>query len=501
MYQRFRTIAEKYPDRIAITGEHHSATYRQLSEEAATLASLIPEGAVVLIALPGGPHFTAIQLACLGAGAVAVPIPDKSTPREIRNYLALIRPDWVVTDAIDNSRAFTDSPVTLLCLREEEGGGAISEHHRVLIWAQVMDSRTIPDFPDPHGAGLPPETAMIQFTSGSTGRPKGILLSRDNLRACLENSHAFLAGFSGRDIFCPMPQFHAFGNAVVLEHLLNGSPVHLTNRFVPGDDLRRMTDYACTGLFCAPNYIRLLMQLNVLTPENLPALDAVCMGTAAADQGLIRNLREQLPDADIWLRYGLAETVGTLTRLKIPAGKTLSHPGQVGRPVPGTEIAPGLLRPDEGPPGEIRVRSGVVGLGQLSEPGHWTPLANEAGFFATGDLGYMDEAGQLHLRGRISTFIKRNGFRVNPFEIEALLRDIPGIHEAVVVGIPDPLSGERIVACAEPASEVPDTPALMKICREHLSAYKIPQRFMAVEKLPRNPAGKPDRPAIRSLAG
>ncbi len=107
--------------------------------------------------------------------------------------------------------------------------------------------------------------------------------------------------------------------------------------------------------------------------------------------------------------------------------------------------------------------------------------------------------GHVHLRGRRSTFLKVHGYRIDPIEMEAVLRKHDGIAEAVVLGLPGPGSGQRVVACVEynPGVVVSDE-ALSQLCRDRLSAYKCPVRIVSFDSLLRTPAGKPDRPGIRA---
>jgi acyl-CoA synthetase (AMP-forming)/AMP-acid ligase II len=514
MYKRFLSVARRNPGRIAITNERCQATYSQLLEQAEALRPLLRKrlGAggserqtVVLMALPGGPQFTVVQLACFAEEAVAVPIPDRSTEHEVHGHLDLVQPDLVVVESLESSRQIIralDASATLLSLQEGETAAGEMNPHRVLTWGALMSLPESADLPRHREANSLPEVALIQFTSGSTGRPKGILLSPGNVSANLDNNQAYISETAGQDVFCPMPQYHAFGWTVVLENLLAGSPIHVTNGFSPGEEILRMQRHRCTSIMAAPNYLKLMVKLHLMQPEALPALRSVCMGTAAVDQKLVQDLQECYTGLVVHLRYGLTETMGPITRLRISAGESLSHPGLVGAPVPGVELAGGLTAPGEGDPGEVRVRSSVVAVGQLVQRDCWQPLLDADGFFPTGDLGHLDSEGRLHLRGRISTFIKRNGFRINPFEIEDLLRNLPGVQEVVAVGIPEPVAGEQIVVCVEAAGgpESIDPRDLTKICREHLSAYKLPQRFLVMDRLPRNAAGKPDRAEIRSHA-
>jgi len=137
-------------------------------------------------------------------------------------------------------------------------------------------------------------------------------------------------------------------------------------------------------------------------------------------------------------------------------------------------------------------------VGQLLEQGHWEPLVGDEGYLSTGDLGILDQQGRIHLRGRLSSFIKSDGYRVNPFEVERVLHQVDGVHEAVAIGVPDAMSGERIVACLElrPGGKAPQPAELTAFCGEKLSKHKVPRKFEIVAALPRTRSGKPDRKKI-----
>ena len=507
MLNRLRSAAHGREDTLAIGSEAGTATFGQLLATADAITRFLAPHTLVLLAMPGGPTYTAIEYGGFAAGAVVAPIPDKSTARETRAFLAVVRPDVVfvsslaaqhgVLDALGGPGELDDldEPVTIVVA---EGPTGRHGAHRVVALAEVLaGSAGRPRAAADHQ--VPAQARMIQFTSGSTSTPKGIVLSAANLLANLDQNAAHLTTFCGRAVFCPVPQFHAMGGAVVFEHLAFGSPVLVANRFVPGDDLANLQKHHCVGILASPNYFKLTLKLGMLDPKRLPDLAMFTIGTAAIDPGLISDLRSRFPDARIHCRYGLSEALGAMTRLDLEPGRQLDDPGMVGPLVPGLEFAPGMMPPGEGEPAEIKVRGGTVAIGRLAARGHYEPLSDADGYLATGDLGHLDAKGRLHLRGRISTFLKSNGHRINPFEIEALLREVAGVHDAVVVGTPDPLAGQRIVACIEatPGHLAPTHEELLTACLGQLAAYKIPTRFVIVDQLPRTPAGKPDRTRIQ----
>lgn len=501
MFKFFEDAALKRLNQIAISNEISVLTYGDLLQKAEAFRQLFTNTEhpmKVLIALPSGPEFTAVQLGTFGAAAKAIPIPFKTTENEAKSYLQLISPDLIVVQSLKASAniiTVLKDPITILTIED-------SDHHtlphRILKWHEVTAKPDVIEKIQTRYKNLPVETRMIQFTSGSTGLPKGILISNDNFLANLNANKEHLAHFTGKHVFCPIPQFHAMGNAVVWEHLCYGSPIHLANSFFYGEHLKKMRYYACSSILASPNYFKLLLKNGVLKPSNLPTLESVTVGTATVDQSLVEDFHKVFPDLTIHCRYGLSESVGAMARLTLGPSEELSSPGLVGPPVPGAELAPGLPSLKQEEPSEIKVKYDANAVGQLTINGQWASLLDINGYLHTGDLAYLDDSGFLHLRGRITTFLKCNGYRINPFEIETVLREIKGIQEAVVIGVPDPISEQRIVACLEPSPNetIPNQLKLLTICKDCLSPYKIPQQFITFEKIPRNQAGKPDRPAI-----
>lgn len=465
---------------LAIADEQQAVSFAELlTASRARAAELRRAGSpqLILLALPGGAALTIWQLAAIESGAVAAPIPATATEHELRQYLHELTPQLAI--AADPACA-----------------------QRILSIARGPCSVIGADEPVPQLAGsaprLPEDVRLLQFTSGSTARPKGILLTEANLCADLDAQQAHLAQFHGRNVFLPLPQFHAMGNAVVLEHLAAGSGVVCSNRFAPAEDRRRLLAHGCDHVATSPHWVRLWCAVERLTPARTP-FRGFTLGTASVDPPLVDELRALWPDAQVHVRYGLSEAVGALTRLDLGPGELLAQPGLVGPPVPGVELrAPATT---DQAPRELVVRCAMAARAQWHD-GAVHPLLDPDGWLATGDFGRLDAHGNLHLAGRASAFVKVQGHRVSPFEIEAVLRAVPGVQEAVVVGIPDRASGARLVAFVEraAAAEALDVERLRAHCESHLAAYKVPARFELVALLPRTPSGKPDRPRLQSIA-
>ncbi len=457
MIERLEIAAKQSKGKLAISNEQEALSFEDLLQTATEwrdrLASY-PKGTRLLISLPGGPVFLAVQLAAIDAGLIFAAIPHETPPEGQAKYFDLFQPDLALgQEGLREMRPKTRAP-------------------------------------------LPEEAAMLQFTSGSTGLPKGIVLGKKQLLANIDLNKAHIRQSAPGPVFCPIPQFHAMGNAVVLEYLLEGIPVHTSNRFVPAFELGRITEFECTAVLASPNWFQLLLRLGALSAERQPSLRAMTLGTASVDPDLVENLRKAFPHANIHLRYGLSESVGALTRLDLGPGQRLEARGLVGSSVQGVEIA---SLPDlQAEPSELRAKSPCACLGQLVSKDRFESLQNKEGWLSTGDLGSMDEQGRIHLRGRSSSFLKSAGHRIEPGEIETVLRSFPSVLEAVVIGIPDPLLGQKIAAGLEVEGTL--NPKDLRLhCRKFLPLYKIPQLIKEITPFPRTAAGKPDLAGVRAL--
>jgi acyl-CoA synthetase (AMP-forming)/AMP-acid ligase II len=467
VWGRLRAAAAGRETAVAVGREGLEWTFGELIQRAEAVAGKLSNSGRPLrvgVALPGGPEFTAMQFGCLRAGALFVPLPELATQNEAQHYLSLAEVDVLVADpstafAALGSPGFVD--FDSLCADD----------------CEVVAGDCSVDF----GA----DTRLLQFTTGSTGRPSASLVTDSNLVANLQQSARYLPTTSA--VFCPLPQFHATGVALTLENLCHGAAVLFANQFDPAQDLQRME--TCSRLIASPNFVRMLLRLRVFSAAALPNLTEITLATAPVSKELVAQLRTVFPDVCIRLRYGLSEAVGALTVLTLESGEELRAEGDVGPLVDGVDA-----RIQDG---ELCVRGGSVAARSVSAAGVHSLVSSE-GFLSTGDDVVIVD-GHVHLRGRRSTFLKVHGYRIDPIEIEAVLREHEGIAEAVVLGVPDPESGQRVVACVEynPGVVVSDE-ALSQLCRDRLSAYKCPVRIVSFDSLLRTPAGKPDRSGIEA---
>ncbi len=485
MIGKFLEVAREHKYETAVSDEVSSLHYGELADRMQAYAEGIgrhPHPVVVSL-LPGGPELTALMLGSFATHAVFSPLPSRSSLWELRHYFELLQPDIVVHgEACDLHVLDT----------------ALPDHAVRILADHTAPSKISGSALSSGGRSLPRDTVFVQFTSGSTGMRKGILLSSRSFVRNLEQSRAQLAQFEGKPVFCALPQFQAMGAAVALEHLCNGSSVHMANRPKLAPALKRIVEYECEGLLGNPNWFHRLLELGMLRSDVFPGIQDFTLGTAAADPSLVRKLRRAFPEARIHIRYGTSEAVGALSLHTIGLGEELEAPGLVGKPLPGVELVEDLPLVGSKEPGEIRVRSGALGIGQLCGRYEWEALLDDDGSYATGDLGYQDEEGRIHVCGRKSLFLKRAGQRIDPGEIERLLREQKGVADAIVLGLPDQELGQEVVACVEVLKDSMTTTrdALLASCRMHLSEWKWPSRIELFDRLPRTGAGRPDRGKI-----
>ena len=213
----------------------------------------------------------------------------------------------------------------------------------------------------------------------------------------------------------------------MVEALAAGATVLVSNRFVPGEDVKRMKAADCAAIFASPSYFRMLLKFRLLKRGLLPQLKHIVLGSAAVSSDLVAALQNVWPNATISIRYGLSESVGTLARLDLPPGTALKESGMVGQPLPGVELSPDFYAASNaGGQGALAVRSGANGVGVVSLENSPTPKVQPLsrardGFLDTGDQARLTDQGLLCFVVGFHQFIKHRGHRIEPGEIVRVL--------------------------------------------------------------------------------
>jgi long-chain acyl-CoA synthetase len=443
-------------------GEWHSSV--QLYERARRIELGIQPGDRVVVVMENSPDVGVAYHAIWRAGGVVTPAVFLLTREELERLIRDASPSLVVTSELfaDTARAAAGEVRVVADLAELEGD------------ASPIVERDESDL------------AALVYTGGTTGRAKGVMLTHANLyeagRAGHEAGH--VDGID-RALTC-LPLAHSYGLLVLnvgLHHPGRQQSV-LMRWFDPEAWLRLAQEHRVQIAAVVPSMLYLLLA-QPLEEYDLSELRFIASGAAPLAVGAIEDFIRRVPGVRIREGYGLTETSALVSTNPPGAIKQ----GTVGPPVPGTEVR--IVE------GEVCVRSKLVMAGYWNAP-ELTAETIRDDWLYTGDIGRLDEDGYLSIVDRKKDLIIRGGFNVFPRDIEEALLEHPAVATACVVGRPDPLYGEEVVAFVTLAEPVEDE-ELVAFGRERLGGYKYPREIHVVDALPLTPIGKADRKALKEL--
>jgi acyl-CoA synthetase (AMP-forming)/AMP-acid ligase II len=352
------------------------------------------------------------------------------------------------------------------------------------------------------GAGAPPpgpdDTALVLHTSGSTGRPKRVPLLHRNLAASTRNIADTYALSPGDRSLCLMPLFHVHGlMASTMATLLTGGTVVVPPRFNALTFWRMVRDYGVTWYSAVPTMHQLILTRKRTGDEKLRFVRSC---SAALTPDLMRRMEDYF-STPVLEAYGMTEASHQMASNPLPPAARKA--GSVG---PGTGVRIGIrdqhgTELPRGQAGEVC----IDGPGVIREYEN-NPEATAKSFlgqwFRTGDQGFLDEDGYLHLTGRIKELIIRAGENIAPREIDEVLLAHPAVAEAVCFGVPHPTWGEEVEAAVVLRLKTPAAEAdLIAFCRGRLADFKCPKKIHIVASIPRTATGKIQRLNVAAAFG
>jgi len=376
---------------------------------------------------------------------------------------------------------------------------ALIDHPNWKEWVQSIDqsihvSSTTANFPTGPITEIdqvePNDPALIVYTSGTTGKPKGAILSQRNL---LAGAHSVRLAWrweeNDRLLLC-LPLFHMHGMGVGLHGtLLAGSSAILQDGFQAEEVMQAINTHQTSMFFGVPTmYHRLARHPQV---QEMSKMRLCVSGSAPLAPSLHRKLNQEA-GIEVLERYGMTETVMLVSNPYLGERRS----GTVGFPLPGVKM-------------KVEEQSGeILVSGPNVFEGYWNQLdANQEAFvdesterwFRTGDLGKLDEDGYLKIIGRKKELIISGGYNVYPREVDDVLINHPAIEQVAVAGLPSEEWGEEVTAWIVPTSQekTPSLEEIREFCRQYLAAYKLPQRLVIANTLPRNALGKVLRHELR----
>ncbi|TVT62618.1 AMP-binding protein [Amycolatopsis rhizosphaerae] len=506
----FVPALDRFASQPAVTSEGITLSYREVVEQANGLARFLHENGIspgmpVALMMGNGVEYVVADQAVLRCGGAKVPLNDMLGRREsqyiLRDSGAVVA--IATPSQLPNARAALADPEIPLRTLVIVGPAPTPSPPGTVSWEAAIG----------HGAATPPEVevapsdvGLIIYTGGTTGDPKGVVHTQQGL-AVNVLGHVVEIGFGDDErllLTSPLPHSAGFH---LQAGMLKGAHSFAEPGFSPGVVLERIERDRVTFLFAVPTMIyRLLDHVATVSRErdlDFSALRTILYGAAPiTPERLTQGLATFGP---VFMQlYGQSEAPNFITRLT-REDHDPTKPQRLtscGRPV---ALARVRIVDDEGNEcptgavGEVTARTPytMIGYHGLREK---TAQTVRDGWLHTGDLGWVDDEGYLYLVDRKNDMIITGGMNVYSSEVENVIAQVDGVGQVAVVGIPDPVWGEAVVAfiVASPNRTV-DPDVVTAHCREQLSRYKVPKQVRLIETLPLTSVGKLDKKALRAI--
>jgi acyl-CoA ligase (AMP-forming) (exosortase A-associated) len=511
LHHLLEASAAALPAKEAVIEGDRRVTYAAFHASVASAAGVLEENGLerrdrVGVYLDRGFHDAAAIFAASMAGGVFVPINPLLKPEQVRHILADCGVRFLLTTASrwGEIRALREKlPAVEQVLLTNDAATAEKWVH-----SRVFDRDTGPRRP---AGSIGEDLAAIMYTSGSTGRPKGVMLSHRNLLAGSRIVSRYLGLNENDRILSILPFSFDYGlNQLITAVEQSATTVILGFRF--GDEIVRVLKRErITGLAGVPTVWAILTRSAPSLPKTvLPHLRYLTNSGGAVPSSTVRRLRELLPQARLFLMYGLTEAFRSTY---LDPDEVDRRPTSVGQAIPECEVF--LVDPTTGKrcgpdePGHLVHRGPTVAMGYWNRPEEtdrsFRPNPTIAEFEGndivcySGDLMRMDNEGFLYFVARDDAMIKSTGYRISPTEVEEVLAQMASVSEVAVIGTPDATIGERVHAVVVPVDGLePDRDALLQHSADNLPAYMVPRVIEFVTELPRSPNGKVDYRSLRA---
>ncbi len=495
--------AHRFGDAPALVApQGWSVSYRQLDRLSGEVAAGLAErgvspGDLVALVLPSCPEYVLAYLGAARLGAVTTGVNPRFTAHEKAQVLDVAQPKLVVATpelAAELPGEMATATVELC----SEGGDALA--------AALRSSTPPPPIPEPD----PERLVAVVFTSGTTGTPRGAMfgereldaIGRIDLPRWDEPDPDVDSGLGGAPMLVATQLAHVGFMTKLPWYLRSGCRMHLLERWRAPEVLRVVSEQKMTSIGGVAPQLALLLAEPDFDTYDLSSVQTIVMGGALSPPALVREAKRRL-GAAYSIRYSSTESGGVGTATAFDAGdEEALH--TVGRPRRGVEV-------DVRPPGQDTILpAGEVGEICLRSPammrGYWrdpqaTASALRGGWLRTGDLGWTDGSGLLHMAGRAREMFVRGGYNVFPLEVEAVLASHREVKAIAVVPRTDAVMGEVGVAVVVPRRPgwPPDLVELRRFAGQKLAKYKLPEAMVVLDELPLTSMQKVDRKALREM--
>ena len=496
----WQQTARAMPDKIAVVDNHGATyTYSALDHAASCLANWmlakgIESGDRIAFQLPGWCEFTVIYLACLKIGAVSVPLLPSWREAELVWVLNKCQAKMFFAPTLFKQTRPVDLILPLQNqlpqLQQLVGVDKLAPATSALSLSQIIaDNTPLTTAITVHGD----ELAAVLFTSGTEGLPKGVMLTHNNILAS-ERAYCARLNLTWQDVFMmPAPLGHATGflHGVTAPFLIGARSV-LLDIFTPDACLALLEQQRCTCMLGATPFVYDLLNVLEKQPADLSALRFFLCGGTTIPKKVARECQQR--GIKLLSVYGSTESSPhAVVNLDDPLSRFMHTDGYAAAGVEIKVVDDARKTLPPGCEGEEASRGPNVFMGYFDEPELTARALDEEGWYYSGDLCCMDEAGYIKITGRKKDIIVRGGENISSREVEDILLQHPKIHDACVVAMPDERLGER--SCAYVVLKAPHHSLSLEevvafFSRKRVAKYKYPEHIVVIEKLPRTVSGK-----------
>ena len=497
----------RHANKAAIVHDGRLITYAELERRVRGLASSflslgLAQGDRVIILLDNTPEFLETEQALFTTGLVRVAVNTRLNPREVVEIANDCKGRLIVTDAVyaaelEDLRAEMPS-ISAVVAVGASGGGWIIPYREVLRSGNPIS----PDVPTPGGE----DVAALMYTSGTTGAPKGATITHRNWVGMIRSLMTELPIIYDTDLVLQVAPMGHLSGSVGTAYYARGAAQTFLTRFDPREVLATIEELGVTAVTLVPtmlNALTIAHESGTFDTSNLRAI--VYGGSAIAPRSLARA-HDAFGEVLVQV-YGLSEALVPLAALPPAAHRHEKEKplpprlGSAGRVSPFVELRilgedGSELAGDE--VGEVVVRGDTVMAGYWGRQDLTAEVIDDEGWTKTGDLGFVDAEGLLHIVDRKKDIIVSGGFNVYPAEVERVIAELEEVEEVVVVGAPNERWGEAVkaVVVKRPDSRL-DADGVIDACRKELAGYKKPVEVEFVDLLPKTSSGKVLRRELR----
>lgn len=516
LLHEFLTLqAERNPGKDALIFGQERWTYEALDGWSTRLAEALRAGGVrrgdrVVIFMDNRSETVVSIYGTLKAGGAFVAINGTVKAPKLQYILENSEARLLIADAkkaavVEEARSGMIAPPPALWV----GGGAEGPMPG---WGELFAGCTPRQAPRTGGGAAGPriidlDLAALIYTSGSTGEPKGVVSTHHNMVSAARSIIQYLENREDDVVLDVLPLSFDYGLYQVLMAFMYGGTVVVEPSFnFLQTILERISSERVTGFPIVPTILALLLKFQELDKYDFSSLRYMTNTGAAVPTEHIARVRRSLPHVRFYSMFGLTECKRVCY---LPPEELDRRPGSVGKAMPNCEVR---LVDEEGrdvapgEPGELVVRGSNVMQGYWRDPELTARVYRQGRYpgerlLYSGDLFRQDEEGFLYFLGRMDDMIKSRGERISPREVENLLCRLPGVSEAAVIGVPDPILGQAIKAFLSPAPGCTLEPRdLLKRCNECMESFMVPRTIQIVGELPKTPNGKVDKKALAAGA-